>query len=399
MTVETQDRVSELAKETLAKFAADEKSAAEQKTKEESKGASSEKPSTETPKTEGTEEKKDKESQEIKNDEELLKAEDKDLTEQEVVKKQELIKAQEAAKTPEQKLQEWQDKTQKRMDVLSGELKAEKEGRRQDAETIRILESNIAALKGDLEKSGSVPTESAKQKQTDAERYATMAEEDKALPKNERREMSKEDLEEFILEDMVGATEWISERDYRRRQEREVRKSSHTAATTIAEKSKKFFTEFPKCNQEARQKELEATGMTADKAIETVMAENPDFKLMMELLRDNPSFRDPNSGPELLAAEMKKRNSAGTTGKPNKDGYTQEELDQAKADAIKAEQERLSRIDTGLSNSTVNAPDVPGTPLYKEGLRLFIMAGKRKGQTWTEADYKDTLQHGKKASV
>jgi len=124
------------------------------------------------------------------------------------------------------------------------------------------------------------------------------------------------------------------------------------------------------------------------------MGENKDFKLMMELFKEKPEFRDPVKGPELLAAEMRK-----SKGGQDKETVTLEEAKQMQDDAVKAEQDRIKSIDEGLSNSHANAQETEGTPEYKQALNTFIMAGKRKGQTWTESDYKTIIEHNRKNST
>ena len=189
------DRTSELAEQKLVQLETAEQvkkdAEAKAKAEAESKGAAAEESSTETvdktDKTEGTEKKAELNE---KSDVELLKAEDKDLTEPEKVRKEDIIKKAEAAKTPEQKLKEWQDTTQKRIDELSGNLKAEREGRRQDSDVIKNLEGRIATMQAELEKTGSIESDSVRDYKTDKERYAKMVVEDKDLPREARREMS-----------------------------------------------------------------------------------------------------------------------------------------------------------------------------------------------------------------
>ena len=394
------DRTSELAEQKLVQLETAEQvkkdAEAKAKAEAESKGAAAEESSTETvdktDKTEGTE--KEANSEE-KSDVELLKAEDKDLTEPEKVRKEDIIKKAEAAKTPEQKLKEWQDTTQKRIDELSGNLKAEREGRRQDSDVIKNLEGRIATMQAELEKTGSIESDSVRDYKTDKERYAKMVVEDKDLPREARREMSDDELEEYLLENHREANEWLVRRELRRRDDILERQKSRQAATTIKQKAETFFKEFPGCNQETRHKELVQSGKTDAQAIEILMGENDDFKMMMNVIKENPSFSNPENGPELLAAEMKRRKTQ-TQSNVDKTTFTKEDVEMAKQQAAEAERQRLASIDTGLTSSVTTATLSKGSPIYQEGLKLFIQAGKRRGHQWTEKDYQDTLDYGKR---
>ncbi len=304
------------------------------------------------------------------------------------------MQQQEDAKTPEQKLTEWQEKTNKRFDELSGELKAAKDGRTTDAETIKMLEDRIAQMKVALENSGSIKSDAVVDAETAKESYVRMVDEDKDLDRGERREMSKEELEEYLLEDYTEASEWLVQRGFRRKSEQDARVMEKKSAVDQSDSVKSFFTEFPECNQEVRQTELIAEGKSVKEALDVIRAENKDFALMMDLMHEDPKYRDKVTGPGLLAAEMRERKSVKST---DKETYTKEEVEQMKKDAIDAEQKRIASIDQGLTDSSVTPTAGANTPEYKEGLRVFQMAGKRKGQTWTEQDYKEILLYGKTA--
>ena len=383
------DKTSELAEQKLEQMTADEKA------KEESKDASLDNSSTKKEKIEGSEDdgKAEETESEMREDIIILEIKDEELNEAELVRKNELIQEKEDAKTPEEKQKDWQDNVQKRIDELSGEVKAEKEGRKQDADYIKTLEKTISDLKGDLENSGSIESESVKNEKTDEGLYMKMVDEDENLPREKRREMSENELEEFLLENYTKANEWIVRRELRRDKIRTERKNSRQAAENINSKAKQFFAEYPGCNAGfAKQKELISQGKTEQEAIEIISADNKDFALMMELFKEDKKYSDPNTGPELMSVEMKKRKS----GKESKETFTKEEVDQMKKEAIEAEQQRVASIDQGITSSVANTIS-DSTPEYKEGLRVFIAAGKRKGMAWTDKDYKEILKYGRDA--
>ena len=57
-------------------------------------------------------------------------------------------------------------------------------------------------------------------KKTETDRINKYLEEDKDKPREERREMSKEELDNWYLEDMPEAQDWVSNRAIRRHEDR-----------------------------------------------------------------------------------------------------------------------------------------------------------------------------------
>ena len=391
------DRASEIAEEKLAEIA-------KQKTSEESKGASEEKSSTETPstdddKTKGSEkEKKAEDSEsELREDNVILEMADDELNEAEQAKKKELIQKQEDAKSPEDKLKEWQDKTQKRIDELMGALKAEQEGRRQDADTIKILENSIAGLTSELEDSGSLESEAVKDEKVLKDLYAKMVDEDKDLPRESRREMSEDELEEWMLEDMVKAQQWLVRREIRHDNDKAKRANSKKVTRDIDVKAKTFFADYPDCDKGFKeQKRLVDGGMSEALALEEVSKTNKDYALMMEIFKEDKKYSDPTNGPDLMAKEMKKRKAES---KDNKEVYTKEEVDQMLADAAKAEQDRIASIDTGIKNSGVDSEKLFDNPIVKQQWNAWVAASKRpaakaSGGDWSKDAFLKSLKRG-----
>ena len=419
---ETLDRTSEIAKAELAKIEAKEKAdqvVAELKAKKEADIAFSEKSPAEQQriteqeeqeKTAADEVKKEKAVKEkekteaeekLKNakpDEDLLKAEDKDLNEEEIARKKVLVDKVEKSKSPEQKLKDWQDTTQKRIDELSGALKAEKEGRIKDADTIKILENNIADLKDDLTTSGSIESQSVKDGKADEESYAKMVEEDKSLPREERREMSDDELEEFMLEDNKAASVWIAERALRRRDEIDTRKESRKSDANMTEQAKKFYAEYPGCETGfVKVTELIKSGKSEKEARESVSAENKDFSLMMEIFAEDKKYSNPENGPEIMFQEMQKRKALKAEPKPQKESYTKEEVDAMIEEKMQAEKDRQASIDHSLTNTVVPDKIVEGSPLYKAQWEVWLKASKRPGAKgeWSKKEFERVLQYGK----
>ena len=364
------DRVSEIGKSELEKLEKLKKDKS-QETTGETKEASGGEPSTTEKKTEG-------------NDEELK---------EEVTEEPE----KEDTESQENTLKEWQEKTQKRIDDLISELKAEKSFRTKDAERIDMLREVISGLRNDLEMSGNIQSDNDKLEKSEEKLFIKIIEEDKDIPRERRREMSDTELEEFLLEDYAKASQWIIRRELRRDRDRADKKKNTQVADTIEKSAREFFTEYPECDKEARGKELMAQGKTEKEALDIIMNESPDFKLMMELIKENRAFADPNNpeAPKMLSAEMKKRKISQT--KRVKE-YTEDEIKRLQEEAVMKERERINSIDEGITSSsgTTQSSRASKDPVYKKGLELFIEGGRRKGKKWAEKDYQEILEYGNK---
>jgi len=403
MKTETEqlDRTSEIANEQMAKFEAEAKER-DQGSKEESKGASSDKSSTEKNQTEGTKKEETNEGEAegtSKNDEQILESNDGDLNEEELIRKGEIVKERDEARTPEQKLADFQENTQKRIDGVLGELKEAKSSRESDQATIKALEDKIANLTGELEESGSIESDVVKLKNTAEESYAKMVETDKDLPRNERREMSEDELEDYLLEDYSKANQWLVRRELRRdrdlQKQMNAKESNEKASESIAKSAEALFTKYPKCDQEARGEELMKEGKSEKEAIEIVMKESPDFKLMMDILKEDKKYSDPKDpkAPLLLMEEMEKR--IGGTSKT----YTEDEVKTMKEEAIEAERKRIESIDTGAGGNNLPAQSFETSledPLVQAQWKEWQKASKRPGARgdWSQKEFLKTLKYG-----
>lgn len=396
MTKEILDRASEIAKEEMARLEKEEKASEQaQKQEEEAKGASVETPeeSQEEQKTVGQEAGEEKPVE--KTDEQIMEADNESLNEDELARKNDLIEKEEEALSTEAKIARIKEKTQKRIDQLTAELKGEKESRTEDKQKIEYLESELSNLRQSLEESGSIEKPQDKVEATLEANIAKRQEEDKDLPFAERREMSDDDLEQFLLEDMVGAQKWLARRELRHDKERTNLANSHKAVGDIQAKTKAFYDKFPGCNQEARHRELLSQGKTSQEAMDIICKESPEFKTMIDIFREKPELADVNNpdAPELTTKEMEKRLEKTT---PRM--YSEEELEAAKQEAIKAEQERQANIDTAVTNSNQanrSPSEYEKQPWFSEGLKLYIKAGELKGEKLTKQDYIETLRYGK----
>lgn len=394
MTQQSLDRAAEIAKQAQASFEQRKKEGVKPVAKEAPKGESKDAPadvkSTEKEKIEGNE-------VIVKTDDELIGAADESLNDDEKLKKAEVIKIREEAKTPEQKMEEWKASTQKRVDELVGELKSERNSRQKDQERIAELVEEIQGLKGAMEDSGAIESNSDKISKNESVAYDKMIEEDKALAREKRREMTKDELEEYLLEDYVSAQEWLVRRELRRSNERTAKMNTRDVAGQVAKNSKVLYERFPGCNVEERASELEAAGSSVAEIIDILSKESEDFKLMMEVMKTDKRYSDlknPNAPLELMKAMEERKSGSGKEGKGKM--YSEEEVSaavkKASEEAIKKEQQRIGSIDRPLK-STITSPVDTSTQSYKDGLRVYLDAGKKAGKNWTEDSYKKLLEY------
>jgi len=144
-----------------------------------------------------------------KEDSRILAEPDDKLGEPEKKRKAELLEIKrKEEETPEGKIKRVKEETQRRIDEIKSEMLAKENQREQK---LAALEAELAELK----KPKQVEDIKAKVKREQAEQIAKYVEEDKSKPKEERREMSKDDLDSWYLEDPVEATKWIQRTEYR----------------------------------------------------------------------------------------------------------------------------------------------------------------------------------------
>lgn len=304
-----------------------------------------------------------------KEDERILTVEDKQLSESELARKTELKETKRKKdESPDEKIKRVQESSQKRIDEIKSELLSEREHTKQEMATLK------AELE-ELKKPRAQEDAAVKSKREETERITKYVEEDKTKPKEDRREMSPDELQDWYLEDPVKATEWMQERTLRRVDERKKAEAEAQKPKQISEQAKKLADEFISKQNESKaklankypgvlpsqdkikevKKELgfsltEQLSQDQLTKIKEKLSENEEFRLASEIVAENPKkYLESINGPELVMAEIEKRlNDKGASGS-KKITLTEEELE-AK---IQAEAERRSRIDgEGLTSTS-----------------------------------------------
>lgn len=342
------EKVALLAQETLAKLTKTETDG-----KVETKGATSEE---EKKKTEGNNSTAEQVEAQAKEDERILSAEESELSDDDKKRKvvlDEIKKKKE--ESPDEKIKRVQEQTQKRIDEIKSELL---ESKSKDAERIKRLEDELAELKRPKQQEDA----KSQQKRLLDEKLAKYIDEDKSKPREERREMSKDELDEWFLEDPVEATAWINERTLRRAEERrEIQKNLESKPT---EESKRLADDFIAKQNESLAKlgakypsvvklgvNIETVIGKSDVEVDRIMAsESAEARMAIKLVNSDPKkYLEQVNGPELVMAELDKHFQK----KSDKKIITMtEEEFQAKLDAAKsAEAERLANIDEGLTST------------------------------------------------
>lgn len=208
------------------------------------------------------------------------------------------------------------------------------------------------------------------------EKYLT---EDAKLPRAERREMSKEELDEWAVEDYEGAQEWITNRTIRRNAEyREIHDDLQTSAKAneiLAKQLKsaeRTYVKHPELSIKAREDELMKQGKSIEETHKIIASENPKWKMVTEIFSESPDkFIVAENGPELIVSEMERRMSKPAV---KKDESEAEKL-KAENAALKAENERLKGLDTTVTSTRSKEPSKEESDLDKKQAELARKAG------------------------
>ena len=237
-----------------------------------------------------------------KKDAELLTKKPEELSEEEKKRVDEINeskrKDEESKLSGEDKIKRIKDESQKRIDEVLNEMKLMKDKTSKAYEELQIELQTLKTQNEELTKRISdVPAVknqiSAELQKKEQERITNYLNEDKELPREQRREMTEDELEEWLLEDLSKANAWLARREYRRIQESQYDRQELSMKSKLDDLRKKQEVSFKKI---------------ADKYPELKDSNSEHSKILAQIIADaKPEFLMAENGPELAAAEMEKR--------------------------------------------------------------------------------------------
>lgn len=282
-----------------------------------------------------------------RNDEKILSSKDDELDEAGKSRKTELLKAKQDAED------KGKSNVQKRFDELTAKIKDIESDRTATKAERDALKAELDSIKKKL---SMTPEDMAKEKvKTEmANRIKKLAEEDANKPREDRREMSKDDLDEWLLEDYEAASEWLTRRSLRRVEDERTLKAEETTKVKVLKLKEAHdksmvvaLAKHPDLDVSKRKSELKAQGKTEEEIRSTIFAENPKYKLCADIMAENPAkYLESENGPELIMQEMERRLAK----KPEAGSAEVEEL-KARLKALEDENARLKNLDVGIASS------------------------------------------------
>ena len=373
-----------MSQETIAKEVMD-KIEKDKKAKAEAKGAVEEKSTSkktkeeqdkeaEALKTKEANDKREKADAQSKADKHILETSDDKLNDDEKKRKVFLGKVKSKVEK-EVKDKSTQDKINKRIGELTGEIKDLRKDKDSDKEKIAELEKTLADLKAPKDEKDAI-------KKAEKERIEKYIEEDKDKSREDKREMSDEELNDWLVEDYVGAQRWMTEQTIRRHEERR----SHGVSQTQQESYKRVIEKNPKMDISKaieRGKELKEQGKTNKEIGNIIGEEFPECAYSFLVLDEHPEWKRMPNGPELVAEEVEKRMKANPPKEKSKTEKSEEEkkasaeAEQKKIDeAVSVELKRREETDNGIESTREgNRDTTPKSDFLKEQERLAKKAG------------------------
>jgi len=231
------------------------------------------------------------------------------------------------------------------------------------------------------------------------ERIAKYLEEDRGKQREDRREMSREEIDEWFVEDPVEANTWLNMRFDRRKTDKQKDVDSSAIQSKVDDVMHsqnlariRVDARHPELKKEAivsRRKELAGEGKNP-KEIEQIMhEENPKYRIMYELWMDK-KFREkveiaPN-GPEIMEKAMLKRLE-----NPNKGGELVDlrtkvaELE----DMLKKDELNREPVGVGMSSRTKGGGKVKDETKHNPALEAELAKMKKKGYNMTVDEHKE----------
>jgi len=305
--------------------------------------------------------------EEIKSDEQDLESLPEETEAQKLTKEKERLEkeVENKKKKEEEEEVEWQKRNPK-VEQRFKKLKWEHESFKEEAELkaketlmrLEALEKENERLRletGKNPESKIMDEVSVKEK----ERINQYLNEDKNLPREKRREMPREEYEDWLAEDISAATEWKVKQALRADRERnhDINEAKATVEMeNVLRKQKisrlRLEARHPELALDATKEQLKAGGMSEKEIHDKLYAEIPKYKIVYDLITGDKEFAQkvafsPN-GPEILEKEMIKHLDSII---PDKEKSEVEKLKEKIAElqeAIGLEKERQERLDVGV---------------------------------------------------
>lgn len=306
---------------------------------------------------------------------------------------------------------------EKRINELVAELKTLREtSESRDKETAKRIES-LEEEKIELQRKVGIAPENKitdELKSLEEARVRKYREEDKALPREQRREMSKDEYEAWLVEDIGSATDWLVDQKLRRQHERREDHEKLTAKTEVdkimkAQQISKLRVEarHPELALDDVKQELRDSGMSEEAIHKKLYKENAKYRAVVDLISSDKKFAetvlmDPN-GPELLEKEMLKKLKASEEQEeeaPQKESDERIMALEAKIaemqEELNLERSREARVDIGVTSkkgaTKMSAKSSPETSAQKDKVLQML---KSKGYKMTGDEYDAMLERRK----
>lgn len=355
----------------------------------------------ETPKDDSTIKKPTAEEAEAEQEkiQKIISTKDSELSEEDLKIKKETL-----SKNKDVRAQEKIDKRFSELTTQIDDLKKEKDG---DKDRILNLEKERDALEKKQKGETEAQSFDEQAKEAKDKRITDQLEEDKDKPRDERREITRDELQDWMDEDLVSSQEWLAERTLRREKERLQFKYDHDSNKAVEDfynkqttSTDKVHQKHPELNIVSRTDELRTTVESKFKSEgkditnaeiikkvnaeihETICKENEKYRICSEIIAESPDkYLLDIKGPESVMLEMEKRLVKVTKKDDNTDGKivfnSQEELDAHIKEQQEEENDRQKSIDEGLSSTRSNQSKGI-SDFDKKQLDLAKMAGLTK---------------------
>jgi len=392
--IDPSDRAVKVAEEFIAQQEAAKKAEAESKLTEEQKKSLAEEAKK---KAEQEAILKQEELKKQQEEEALLEKEENLLTEDEKKKKEEILKKEESLPNNQKILKGLKDAL-KRIDKLTGknkELEFNLKKAIEDKERkIAELENKIKSI---YEPKDDINLILDKQEE---ERIAKYLEEDVKKPREQRREMSKDELEIWFAEDPVEAQRWMIRQDKRRDFERNENlkkiKESSVAEEFLqkqAQSVSRLISKYPNSRPDARIMELKGQGLSEKEIVKKLESEFEEYKIVNDLVNENPNLLERIDFGDFVISELEKRLKPKDQKSDNKNKpfYTEEEVQKAVQEALDAEKKRQASVDEGVRSNMNRNENNDGLKLTaeEEALKVEVEKANARG---SKLDFNKVLE-------